>query len=177
MKYYTGRGDSGETDTMGLGRIAKDDQLAETIGEVDELNSAIGVAVSNLTDRRVSDMMRLAQDRLFVVGAELASGEKRASRAITEKDVKELEDEIEEMGAKIPEMREFVLPGGSLASSYLHLARSISRRAERSVVRLSKKRELSKNLLAFMNRLSSLLFVAALYMNKREGVEESHPTY
>lgn len=178
MRYYTGRGDGGETDTMGFGRISKGTQIANLLGDIDELNSAIGVSVTNTTDERVSGIMKTLQDKLFKAGADAASsGTNEGAKRITALDVRWLEEQTDDIGAKVPDLKKFVLPGGSTPSAYLHLARSIARRAERSAVSLSEKQRLNPNLLAFLNRVSSLLFVCALYMNKKEGVEESHPTY
>ncbi len=178
MRYYTGRGDSGETDTMGFGRISKGSALANLLGDIDELNSAIGVAIVNMTDSSTTEMLRTLQDKLFTAGADAASSaiNKRAKR-ITKMDVKWLEEQADMVGSKIPDLKKFVLPGGSVSGSYLHLARSVARKAERSAVLLSEKQRINQELLAFLNRTSSLLFVCALYMNKKEGVEEAHPTY
>lgn len=178
MRYYTGKGDKGETDTMGFGRISKGAQMASLLGDIDELNSAIGISIANTTDEHVSGIMRTLQDKLFKAGADAASSDaNKAAKRVTEPDVKWLEEQTDEIGAKVPELKKFVLPGGSLSSAYLHFARAVARRAERSAVLLSKSQKLNPNLLAFLNRVSSLLFVCALYMNKKEGVEESHPTY
>ena len=177
MKYYTGRGDSGETDTVGLGRISKGDRLACAIGDIDELNSSLGVAIANLTDEHLSNVLRSLQNKLFIVGAELSSSGKAGTRRITPNDVRDIEEETDGLSVKIPELKRFVLPGGSVSSSHLHMARAVSRRAERSIVMLPKGGGPSKELLSFINRVSSLLFVAALYMNAKEGVEESHPSY
>ena len=178
MRYYTGRGDKGETDTMGFGRISKGTQMAGLLGDIDELNSAIGVSVANTTDEHISDILKTLQDKLFKAGADAASGgANRSAKRITESDVRWLEEQTDDIGAKVPDLKRFVLPGGSASSAYLHLARAVARRAERSAVSLSKEQKLNRNLLAFLNRASSLLFVCALYMNRKEGVEESHPTY
>ena len=176
--YYTGKGDKGETDTMGFGRISKDTKLADLLGDIDELNSMIGVSIANTSDEHVSNIMRTLQDRLFIAGSDVASSEShRSAKRIKESDVKWVEEQVDEIGAKLPELKKFVLPGGSVSSAYLHLARSVARRAERTAVSLSKKQKLNEQLLAFLNRASSLLFVCALYMNKKEGVEETNPTY
>ena len=177
-RYYTGRGDNGETDTMGFGRISKDTMLANLLGDIDELNSVIGVSISNTTDERVAGAMKVLQDKLFTAGSDASSSEEnKAAKRLKETDIKWLEEQTDEISAKLPELKKFVLPGGSASSAYLHLARSVARRAERTAVSLSKKQKLNPNLLSFLNRTSSLLFVCALYMNKKEGVEESHPTY
>lgn len=178
MPFYTGRGDVGQTDTMGFGRISKDDQIVVLLGDIDELNSVIGVAISEMTDNHVTEILRKLQDRLFTAGADAASGAgNKAAKRITREDVSWLEDEIDGISVSLSKLRKFVLPGGSPSSAYLHLARSVARRAERSAVALSKRKAINPGLIAFLNRVSSLLFVCALYMNRKEGIEESNPTY
>lgn len=178
--FYTGKGDSGETDTMGLGRIAKDSPITVAIGDIDELNSAIGVAVANLDDDRAASSLKVVQDRLFSLGAELSCSDKALENIrgrICADDVKELEQQVEEFASRLPRLRKFVLPGGSISASYLHLARAVARRAERSVVMLSRKRKVNPYIISYLNRLSSFLFVAALMMNVKEGIDELNPTY
>lgn len=178
--YYTGKGDEGTTNRMGRGRIKKNSAISAAMGDVDELNSAVGVAIANIPDEHLDSMLKVIQDRLFAFGAEIsASGEggTKPKRAITAADVKDLERQIDEMGAKLPELKKFVLPGGSVGGAYLHLARSIARRAERSVVALNDETRLNPNLLGYMNRLSSFFFASALYLNRKEGIEETNPTY
>jgi cob(I)alamin adenosyltransferase len=179
-RFYTGRGDDGTAGTLGKARIKKCDCLIASIGDVDELNSAIGVAIANSTDPHVAKMLKGIQNMLFTIGAELASIEGRAKNVnfrLGAGACKELDEEVEEISARLPPLKKFVLPGGSLQSSYLHLARSIARRAERSIVELSGKKKVDPNLLRYMNRLSTFLFVTALYCNIREGIDESHPSY
>ncbi|HUC38518.1 MAG TPA: cob(I)yrinic acid a,c-diamide adenosyltransferase [Candidatus Acidoferrum sp.] len=178
MSFYTGRGDKGETDTMGFGRMTKDSPLAVLLGDIDELNSAIGVAILHIKDETILSAMNTMQDKLFTAGADAASINSNANaKRISESDVKWASEETDKIGKMIPELKKFVLPGGSPAGAHLHFARSVARRAERSAVALSHEQETNSHLIAFLNRTSSLLFVAALYMNKKAGVEESHPTY
>ena len=155
--YYTGKGDGGETDTMGLCRMKKDSPIALATGDVDELNSVIGIAVANLDDDRIGAMLRVVQDRLFAIGAELNASEKMIEKLkgkIGSKDVDELAKHIDEFASTLPELRKFVLPGGSISAAYLHLARTVARRAERSVVALTKTKSVNRHILAYLNRLS-----------------------
>lgn len=178
--YYTGHGDEGETGTMGKGRIKKDSKLAVAIGDIDELNSIVGVAIANTPDERINSLLKVIQDRLFMVGAEISAsveGGAKLKFSLKEGSTKDLEREIEELGLRLPALKKFVLPGGSLSAAYLHLARSVARRAERSVVALSSENRINPALMQYLNRLSSFFFVAALYMNKKEGIEEFNPTY
>ncbi len=176
-KFFTGLGDNGYTNLIRSGRIKKDAKIINAIGDVDELNSAIGLAISNITTDRIAKQLRSIQNTLFVIGSELASinSEIKPKRLVGDNDIKELEKYIEELGSAV-KLEGFVLPGGSISASYLHLARAICRRAERSIIALGSL-EKRKSVISYMNRLSSYLFVAALYMNRLEGVDESHPTY
>ena len=181
MAYYTGAGDNGCTGTLGKARLGKDDKLIIAIGDVDELNCAIGVAITTLTEKHLSDMLMAVQNSLFMVGAELAASVNGNDSAlkdhITEKKVKELESAIEELGATLPDLKKFVLPGGSDGGAHLHLARAVCRRAERSVIEAKSKAKINEELVKYLNRLSSFLFVAALHANGKEGIEERNPVY
>ena len=175
MRYYTGKGDEGCTNVIGPCPLKKNDPIVRALGDVDELNSAIGFACANITDEHLEGMLKGVQNTLFIVGSEIASSGKDAAKndAIKVK-VKELEEAIEELGATLPELKKFVLPRGSIGASCLHLSRAMCRRAEGSFATLNLA---DKTAGSYLNRLSSFLFVAALYMNKKEGVEETNPTY
>ena len=177
--FYTGKGDDGTTGVLSGKRIRKDDVLIEAIGNVDELNSAIGVALSHIEDKGVDAHLKSIQNVLFILGANLASPtDKKIEKAqVNQQSLVELEDAIREIGNKVPEMRKFVLPGGGKAAADLHMARSVARRAERSVMAATKDYKIDIEVIAYLNRLSSYLFAAALYMNHKEGVAENHPTY
>ncbi len=177
--FYTGFGDKGDT-ALGKDRVRKDNDVISAIGNIDELNSELGVAMQNVSDERISKQLAYMQNKLFTVGAELASlMDKRflPRKPIGSEDVKQLEIGIEELGAMVPELKKFVLPGGPYGAAYLDRARTVARRAERSIVGLTKKYEISPEMLVYMNRMSSVLFVLARYINKKEGVEELHPEY
>ncbi len=179
-KYYTGRGDDGTTGILSGKRVSKADKLIEAIGNLDELNSAIGVAMSHTDDELVSGELRAIQNDIFVLGANLASSsnEKKTDKAQMKPDsLGRLETSIKALGGEMPELKQFVLPGGSVASSHLHLARAMARRSERSVIAASSENKVDGNVIAYLNRLSSYLFVAALYLNFKKGVEEGHPSY
>jgi cob(I)alamin adenosyltransferase len=181
MAYYTGTGDCGCTGTLGKARLEKNDKLIIAIGDIDELNSAIGVAITTLTEKHVSSMLMHVQNNLFVVGAELAASlngtESMLKERITAQKVKEIEKAMDELGATFPEPKKFVLPGGSDGAAHLHLARAVCRRAERSVIGAKSEAKINEELLKYLNRLSSFLFVAALHANSKEGVEERNPVY
>lgn len=181
MDCCTGSGDNCCTGTLGSARLKKDSRLIIAIGDVDELDCAVGVAIANISDKHVSDMLTAVQNNLFIVGAELAAsinGTRSALKGrITKRKVKELEEAIEELGSTLPSLKKFVLPGGSAGGAQLQLSRAICRRAERSVVAAGPSPRISGDLRKYMNRLSTFLFVAALHVNMKEGAEELNPVY
>jgi cob(I)alamin adenosyltransferase len=174
---YTRGGDKGETGLYGAKRVPKDSLRVKAYGNVDELNSFIGVAVSASGDGDISRELRWVQGRLFVAGADLASerpsgaGADRIPR-VRKEDTLRLEAMVDSMQEKLPRLTSFILPGGVPLSANLHAARSVCRRAERSVVALSKKEDVNPELLPFLNRLSTYLFNAARYSNQLAGVKD-----
>lgn len=175
-RFYTGTGDSGTTGLLGGSRVKKDSAIISAIGDADELNSAIGLAMTEISDDHIAKMLQSVQNDVFIIGAELASGNEAKSKMAKSK-VANLEKEIESISATLPELKKFVLPGGSAGAAGLHMARSICRRAERSAVAASSDSKINPEIIRYLNRLSSLLFVAALHLNKREGIEEFNPSY
>jgi cob(I)alamin adenosyltransferase len=177
---YTRSGDSGTTALFGGGRVPKDHPRVIAYGEVDELNSTIGVAIAFLQNKLVADTLSEVQNELFNVGAELASesgGEKAAAhaRAFTDADAKTaaLEHLMDELDAGLPPLTTFILPSGSQAGALLHLGRTVCRRAERAVVTLSHQEQVNPDLARYLNRLSDLLFVMARHVNHAEGKPET----
>ncbi len=177
--YYTGKGDKGSTGILADHRVSKSDEIVDAIGNVDELNSYIGLSIYYIRDEHLRKELRMIQNDLFIIGANLASlSNKAIKKAImAPESVQRIEKAIEPMAAKLPELKQFVLPGGNEGAVHLHVARSIARRAERRIVAVSEKHGLDDAVVAYINRLSSFLFVAALYLNFNEGIEEEHPTY
>ncbi len=172
-KLYTRTGDRGKTVLAGGRRVSKDHPRVIACGEIDELNSAVGVAISSIRQRAVAASLRAVQNELFEIGAELSSEPhgRRARRGAQTAGVhasskQRLEGLIDEYDSRLPPIRTFVLPSGSAAASQLHLARAVCRRAERSVVALSKTEAVNPAILTYLNRLSDLLFVLARYANK-----------
>jgi cob(I)alamin adenosyltransferase len=175
MKIYTRTGDSGQTGLFGGGRVAKDDPRVAAYGEVDELNAAIGVArAAGLAglDPWCQDL----QDQLFTVGAVLATP--RGTRAaahipqVREEWISTMESRIDSLEGELPPQTHFILPGGTPASAALHLARTVCRRVERSVVPLFREGQVDELTLRFLNRLSDFLFVLARAANHRAGVKD-----
>jgi cob(I)alamin adenosyltransferase len=177
---YTRTGDTGTTALFGGGRVPKDHPRVAAYGEVDELNSAIGVAVAFMTDARLIEALTGVQNELFNIGAELASesgAEKAANyaRMFTDADVKTaaLEHLMDELDAGLPPLTTFVLPSGSQAGALLHLCRTVCRRAERAVVTLTHTEPVNPDLTRYLNRLSDLLFVMARHVNAAAGKPEA----
>ncbi len=168
---YTRTGDAGQTSLFGGQRVDKDHLRVEAYGALDELNSALGLAIAFLRQRRVAHLLRQVQADLFELGAELASPQ-APRRSLPPERVEALERLIDEYDAKTPPLKVFVLPGGATGAAALHLARAICRRAERAVVALSHREEVRPAVLAYLNRLSDLLFALARYVNKAERQRE-----
>ena len=173
-KIYTRTGDAGETGLADGSRIRKDDPLAQAIGDVDETNSAIGVALLAITDAEVAAMLGRIQNELFDLGADLATpGEDftptEMTLRIVQPQIDRLEHEIDLMNERLEPLRSFILPGGGGGSAEVHIARAIARRAERSAVAASRERPLNPLALIYLNRLSDHLFVAARLLARSDG--------
>ena len=176
MKIYTRTGDSGETGLFDGRRVSKSDLRVDAYGEVDELNASIGVVLSAGVDADVAEMLQAVQRDLFAVGGRLADPTRRVAERVDKMHVGPaqislLEQWIDRLEAELPPLRRFILPGGSTAGATLHLARTICRRAERRIVLLGAD-EVPADLLAYVNRLSDFLFVAARAVNHRAGAPE-----
>lgn len=173
-KIYTRTGDSGETGLVDGSRASKADPRFGAIGDVDEANSAIGLARCAVADEEAGAMLGRIQNEMFDLGADLATpGEDFAPDAMTLRivadQVARLEAEIDRMNEDLEPLRSFILPGGSEAAARLHLARAIVRRAERSVVAAGNGVALNPLALSYINRLSDLLFVMARWIARKEG--------
>ena len=177
MKIYTKTGDGGETGLFGGGRIPKDGLRVAAYGEVDELNAALGVARALDPPEFADPLLQTIQRDLFTVGAELATPHpdklhkalSRSGGAIGESDIAALEDAIDSHEARLEPLKSFILPGGAPKAATLHLARTVCRRAERTVVALSRHEPISPAILRYLNRLSDLLFVLARAANAHAG--------
>ena len=173
LKAYTGTGDRGETGLYGGTRVGKDDPRVEAYGAVDELNSQIGVARALVKNKRLSEILKHLQEDLFVLGGDLANELVNAKiPRIGKSQLESLEKITDELDSELPRLRRFILPGGSLAGAELHVARAVCRRAERRIVNLTKTESVNPEILPFVNRLSSFLFVLARDINKMEGTRE-----
>lgn len=173
-RIYTRTGDSGETGLVDGSRIAKDHPRAQAIGDVDELNSAIGLAIAHLGPGKARAMLGCIQNELFDLGADLATpGEDfRPSDMvlrIVQGQVDRLEAEIDAMNDELEPLKSFILPGGGTGAAHVHLARTIARRAERSVVAAARAVSLNPLAQTYLNRLSDHLFVLGRWLAKDEG--------
>jgi cob(I)alamin adenosyltransferase len=169
-KIYTRTGDGGTAGLVDGSRVSKAGLRMTAIGEVDEANAAVGVAMAALGSGELAEHLRLIQNELFDLGADLATpGEMEGALRIIAPQVERLEREIDRMNAELAPLTSFILPSGSAGVSALHLARAVVRRAERAAVSLNETEPLNPHLLAFLNRLSDHLFVAARFTAAREG--------
>jgi cob(I)alamin adenosyltransferase len=173
-KIYTRTGDNGTTGLVDGSRVAKNDLRMAAIGDVDETNSAIGVAISSLGPGGYADALTRIQNDLFDLGADLATpGEDFAPNAMSLRiipaQVERLEQEIDAMNARMAPLTSFILPGGLMAAAEVHRARAITRRAERAAVAAAAEVALNPQALAYINRLSDHLFVLARLLNIDAG--------
>lgn len=174
LKVYTKTGDTGTTSLFGGKRIDKNSARIEAYGCVDELNSLIGTVIAMNPQADVSRKLIRVQGELFVLGTDLATPTdvKVKIPRITKTYVNRLEKEIDLLDKKLPALKNFILPGGSIAGANLHLTRTVSRRVERSIVALAKEERINPLALSYVNRLSDWLFVLARYINNEESVKE-----
>jgi len=169
-KIYTRTGDGGSAGLVDGSRVSKSSLRMAAIGEVDEANAAIGVAIAALGGGDTAYQLLKVQNDLFDLGADIATpGQVDGALRIVASQVARLEVEIDEMNDELDPLTSFILPGGSPAVAALHLARAIVRRAERAAVSLNEAEPLNAQLLAYLNRLSDHLFVAARFVAAREG--------
>lgn len=178
MKIYTRTGDDGTTGLFGGGRVPKHNPRIEAYGTVDETNSFVGLArahaQSHPQSERLHALLEPVQSELFVLGADLATpaGSRARTTRIDQDAVDRLERAIDDLEADLPALKHFILPGGSLTASTLHVARTVCRRAERLVVEAASQDAISSLAAIYLNRLSDFLFVAARWANLTEGSPE-----
>ncbi len=176
MKIYTKTGDKGQTSLIGGTRVPKYHIRIETYGTVDELNSYIGLIMCQPIAAHHQQVLKEIQDRLFTIGASLASDPERSKMKIPDlgaADITLLEKEMDEMNEVLPELKHFILPGGNTIVSYCHLARCVCRRAERLTVQLAEESFVDSNITIYLNRLSDYLFVLGRKLNADEGTVEN----
>jgi cob(I)alamin adenosyltransferase len=176
MKIYSKTVDKGQTSLIGGTRVPKHHLRIESYGTVDELNSYIGLIRDQQVSEHQQDLLKEIQDRLFTIGSALASDPEKSKMKIPDlhqEDIELLEKEIDTMTADLPELRHFILPGGSNAVSFCHLARCVCRRAERLCVHLSEDSFVDEKVMVYLNRLSDYLFVLSRKLCFDNQIEEN----
>jgi cob(I)alamin adenosyltransferase len=181
MKIYTRTGDRGETGLIGGKRVPKNDPRIVAYGCVDELNANVGLVISLLKNKKIFsdliDILILIQNELFIVGSDLANpnhsveNEHKTPR-VQEKMALHLESVIDRFEEELKPITFFIMPGGSIEASSVHITRSIARRTETAVAVVSKEQIINPAILIYLNRLSDFLFIAARVVNKRLGIED-----
>ncbi len=177
MKIYTKSGDKGFTGLIGGKRVSKSHIRIEAYGSIDEINSVTGICRSFSSDSNIQKELERIQNHLFIIGSELATPEVRLMEKfgldkIDKDSIQYLEDLIDKLTLELPELKNFILPGGSKSSAYFHLARTVCRRAERAVIRLKKYVEIRNEIVIYLNRLSDLFFVISRYENKVNNIPD-----
>ena len=174
MKIYTKQGDQGETSLADGIRVLKNSLRVEACGNIDELNALIGVIRVYIFQEKYKEIFKYLQNILFTIGSDLATSNNKVS-AIPRLQVGEsekLEQWIDDLDKDLPSLQNFILPGGNVVASYLQLARSFCRKAERSVVALNQSEKINMEIIRFLNRLSDLFFIMARYVNYAAGIKE-----
>ena len=175
MKIYTKTGDKGQTSLIGGTRVPKHHLRIETYGTVDELNSNIGLIRDSFKHEHTQNILKEIQDRLFTIGASLASDPEKSKMKIpdlADADIELLEKEIDSMNIVLPELKSFILPGGNVIASYTHIARCVCRRTERLTVHLAENEWVDNRVIVYLNRLSDYLFVLARFVTYTLNAEE-----
>ncbi|HJM79877.1 MAG TPA: cob(I)yrinic acid a,c-diamide adenosyltransferase [Nitrosopumilus sp.] len=174
MKIYTKTGDDGNTGLQGDFRIAKSHPRIIAYGTVDEVNAAIGVVLTNDLDDDINEILSQIQNELFLLGSDLSNHNLNdLKNRISLEMVENIEKIIDKFELELAPIANFILPGGNLAASQIHLVRTIIRRAETMVVKLSDKEEINSNCIKYLNRLSDLMFVMGRLINKRKDIQDT----
>ena len=176
MKIYTRTGDDGTTGLIGGTRVKKHNIRLESYGTIDELNSYMGMIRAMQTDKKTDQVIEGIQNKLFVIGANLATEESieivKKQLPCKKSDVELLEKEMDRMNLELPDLRNFILPGGAQVAAVCHVARTVCRRAERRIVELAESQEVDAQLIKYINRLSDYLFVLSRYLNLQQNSPE-----
>jgi cob(I)alamin adenosyltransferase len=176
MKIYTKTGDKGLTSLIGGTRVAKHHIRIESYGTVDELNSYIGLISDQDIALHDKEILKQIQDRLFTIGSSLAADPEKSRMIIPDlhlADIELLEQEMDNMNEQLPELRHFILPGGSSTISYCHIARCVCRRAERITVHLAEESTVDEKINIYLNRLSDYLFTLARKIGNENKIPEN----
>ena len=173
MKIYTKTGDDGNTGLQGDYRISKSHSRIMAYGTVDEANASIGIVLTNTLDDDIRQVLTQIQNELFLLGSDLSNQNLNdLKNRISLESVEKLEEIIDKFELELSPITNFILPGGNVAAAQIHQVRTIVRRAETLVVKLSDKNEINLNCIKYLNRLSDLMFVMGRLINKRNGIED-----
>ena len=174
FRIYTKTGDTGETALFGGRRVPKSHLRVDAYGTIDELNAFVGLLFDSLDDQAARDRLSDIQHRLFSIGSHLASkpGKNALEADIRPDDIETLEKAMDDMDAVLPELKNFILPGGAPTVSLCHICRTVCRRAERLVVALQQEDPVDATVLQFLNRLSDYFFILARHLGHQAGVPE-----
>ncbi len=182
MKHsiVTKTGDDGKTFLLASVRISKNHIRVKSYGESDELNSILGIVRASVKNEQILDILSIIQSQIFELGAilatpskEITSDDDQKNTNLISKFIDFLENSVDELEPQLPELKNFILPGGTLGSSYLHLARTVCRRVERTVIDLNEVEKINPKVIIYYNRLSDLLFILARYENYKLHIEEN----
>jgi len=174
--FYTKKGDDGKTTRFGCNqRFSKSSRVIGALGDLDELNSFLGLCRAKLGKDKIADLILAVQNDLFIIQAQVAGADKKLSK----KSLTDLEKNIAKLEKKLPTIKHFIIPGGGELSAYFDVARAVARRAERRVVAVKESGEIKIGdlTLAYLNRLSSFLYVLARVVNVERGIVEKKPKY
>lgn len=177
MKIYTKTGDKGQTSLFGGERVGKNNIRIQAYGSLDELNSFIGFAITQVKNEKIKQVLFNLQNKLFIVGSDLATPSTEKNKKLNiqrtpAEFITEIEMLIDEFSADLEELKNFILPGGSAGAALLHICRTIARRAEREIVELKQSEQITENIIIFTNRISDLFFVLSRYENKHSNIPD-----
>lgn len=176
MQYFTGKGDKGETNLFNCDRISKNSPSLAVEGNLDELNSLIGIVITQVKDENEKNILLQIQSDIFVIGSEIAAPQKDKIDykipEITADHTRRIEDFMNKIGDQLEPLHKFILPGGTANAAMFHTIRAVCRRTERSIVALSENEKINDEILRYCNRLSSLFFVLARFENKNANVKD-----
>ena len=179
MKIYTKTGDKGDTGLFGGERVSKSTSRLNAYGTIDELNSFIGLAITEIKCDDIKNILIDLQNKLFIIGSDLATPETEKNKKLKitrtpDSYILEIEKDIDNYESQLDALKNFILPGGSKGAALLHICRTISRRAEREVVALKNVEQIGQNIVIFLNRLSDLFFVLSRFENKYSNIPDTN---
>ena len=177
MKIYSKKGDKGKTSLIGGKIVDKHNLSVDAYGTIDELNSFIGLLKDYVEDKKINEVLHNIQLKLFSVGSILASADNNnfsEKVSIEKKDIEDIESNIDNMNNQLPDLKNFIIPGGHKISSYCHVCRSICRRAERKISELNNLYQINPYILSYVNRLSDFFFVLSRHVKNSDNIEETY---